>query len=92
MAREKGKHRGIHKEKVSPKPLACKLRERLNFMSSYNQQDLKPGGLKVSGLAEIGPMHTAPGEKAVTQPWGREHGNSDMKNTWITQKDVICAT
>lgn len=59
MAREKGKHRGIHKEKVSPKPLACKLRERLNFMSSYNQQDLKPGDLKVSGLAEIGPVSTA---------------------------------
>lgn len=32
---------------------------------------------------------TAPGEKAGKQTGGREHGNSDVKNTWVTQEEII---
>ena len=39
----------MHKENISPKPLAMKMRST-DFWSSYNQQDLKPGVLKVSEL------------------------------------------
>ena len=40
--KQRGAHRGTHKEKVNPKSLAWKRRTG-DFMSSCNQWDLKTG-------------------------------------------------
>lgn len=39
--RERGAHRGTHKENISPKPFAGKKRGA-DFMSSWNKHGFKP--------------------------------------------------
>ena len=62
--RDRLAHRGVHGEDDSPLQWLGK-QEGLSFMSSYNQQGLKPGVLKVSGLGWGEPRGhcTALGEK-----------------------------
>ena len=55
-------------------------KDGLNFVSSWNQQGLKPRVL--ADVAEIDPReHCFPLEKAGKQPRGRQLGNSDLNST-----------
>ena len=62
---ERDKHTGMHKENTSLKPLLGKW-EGLVFVSSWNQQGLETGVLKVGrlGWIEASGHCPAPGEKA----------------------------
>lgn len=50
--REKGPHRGIHKENISPQLLLGKL-ERSNLVNSCNKWAIKPAVYSLAGLAGI---------------------------------------
>lgn len=78
--REKEVQRGIHKDKVSLKPLAWKMR-RAELLEFLQPVVLKPGVLKVTRIESIGHC-AAPEEKMGKQPRGRQCGISYMKHTW----------
>ena len=85
-------HVGEHIRRAPPQIPWVGKQEGLNFMSSCNQQGLKSGVLKISGLGWDGARGyycALPGKKEGKQPGDRQHGNSDLKNAWREYRGEI---
>ena len=85
-------HRRTQKEHF-PKAIGQKM-TGAEFHEFLQPVELKAWGLKVSSLEGIEPEGhcAAPGEEAVKQLGGRQCGNSNLKNTWGTQWEIICSS
>lgn len=87
-------HQGARVEKTSPYNMCLWKPERLTFMNSYNQLDLKPKTLKISGvgLGELEEWEETESPPLKTQHKEQRRGNTAYKQEFENHTEYISET